>query len=131
MNENWSKVLEITEEDNILKYAKEKFDENNIKYKIELEEKWEGHIRTPEYIGKFFVYVQEKFESEAKKILNQYYENDELIIEQFDKTQEVEGTKEDEKESLNVAKKQKKAIKIDVGIVICMVIILIVEGLVA
>ena len=66
MNKNWIKIIETNKEDKILEYFKKEFDKNNIKYKIDLEEKWEG-IRTPKYIGKFVIYVQKECEN---KVLN-------------------------------------------------------------
>ena len=126
MHENWIKILETIKEDEILEYLKKEFEEKDIKYKIELEENWKG-IRTPNYIGKFVVYVQEQFESETENILNRYYEN---IIEE-DKIQEIDENEEDEteKESRKIAQKQKMIIKIYIGIVICMIISFIIAGI--
>ena len=125
MNENWIKILEIIKEDEILEYLKKEFGENNIKYKIELEEKWEG-IRIPEYIGKFVIYVQEKFKEEAEKILIRYYEKGEEIIEVIDKGEDNEA----EKESKKVAERQKVIIKIYTVIILCMIISTIIVGLI-
>ena len=125
MNENWIKILEIIKEDEILEYLKKEFGENNIKYKIELEEKWEG-IRIPEYIGKFVIYVQEKFKEEAEKILIRYYEKGEEIIEVIDKGEDNEA----EKESKKVAQRQKVIIKIYTVIILCMIISTIIVGLI-
>ena len=122
MNENWIKILEIIEKYEILEYLKKEFDENNIKYKIKFEEKWEGR-RLPKYIGKFVVYVQEKFKDEAEKIIDRYYENNEEIIEVIDETEDNET----EKESKKIAERQKITIKIYTGIV-CMIIIAIIVG---
>ena len=132
MSENWIKILETIKEDKILKYLKKEFDRNNIKYKIDLEERWEG-TRIPKYIGKFVVYVQEKFESEAEKILNRYYEKNEKIIEKVYKIQEIDKNEEDEteKESKKIAKKQKMLIKIYIVIVICMIISFFIARLLA
>jgi len=132
MNENWIKLLETVKEDEILEYLKKEFDKNNIKYKIDLEERWEG-IRIPKYIGKFVIYVQDTFESKAESILNQYYKNNETIIEEINKVQEFDKTKEDEteKESKKIYKKQRIAIKICLGIVICMVLSVIIAGILA
>lgn len=131
MSENWIKILETIKDDKILKFIKKEFDENNIKYKIDLEERWEGNIRTPKYIGKFVVYVLDKSESEAQKILNQYYKKNDIIVEKVDKIEEIDKIEEEETEieSKKIAKKQKMAIKVYVGIVICMLISLIVVGL--
>lgn len=125
MNENGIKILEIIKEDEILEYLKKEFGENNIKYKIELEEKWEG-IRIPEYIGKFVIYVQEKFKEEAEKILIRYYEKGEEIIEVIDKGEDNEA----EKESKKVAQRQKVIIKIYTVIILCMIISTIIVGLI-
>jgi len=132
MNENWIKILEVIKEDKILEYLKKEFEEKDIKYKIELEESWKG-IRTPNYIGKFVVYVQEEFENETEKILNRYYENNKKIIEEDNKIQEIDENKEDEteKESKKIAKKQKIAIKIYIGIVICMIISVIISNIIS
>lgn len=126
MKENWIKILETVKEDEILEHLKKEFDKNNIKYKIELEERWEG-IRVPKYIGKFVIYIQDEFESKAEKILNQYYKDSETVIEEAD---ELEGIKKDETEieSKKIAKKQKMAIKIYLVIVICMIIAIIVAA---
>ena len=128
MNENWIKILEITERHEILEYLKKEFDENNIKYKIKFEDKWEGRS-LPKYIGKFAVYVQEKFKDEAEKIIDRYYENNEEIIEVIDEKEE--GKTEDnetEEESKKIAERQKITIKIYTGIVICMIISAIIVG---
>lgn len=126
MSENWIKIIEVLKEDKILEYLNKEFDKNNIKYKIELEEKWMGRI-TPEYIGKFVVYIQENSKGEAEKILNGYYEKNEEINEEIDNAEACET----EKESKKIAKRQKTTIKIYIGIVICMIIIAIVVGLLA
>ena len=126
MDENWIKILETIKDDEVLEYLKEEFDKNNIKYKIELEEKWEG-IRVPKYIGKFVVYIQNEYKNKYEKILNQYYKNNETVIGEVDKLQEIKGD-ETEIESKKTAKKQKIVVKIYLGIVICMVIALIVAA---
>ena len=126
MDENWIKILETIKDDEVLEYLKEEFDKNNIKYKIELEEKWEG-IRVPKYIGKFVVYIQNEYKNKSEKILNQYYKNNETVIGEVDKLQEIKGD-ETEIESKKTAKKQKIVVKIYLGIVICMVIALIVAA---
>ena len=129
MDENWIKLYETTNEDEILKYLKKEFDKNNIKYKVDLEEKWEG-IRIPKYIRKFVVYVQDKFENGAEKVLNQYYENNKATIKEVNEIQELNVNEEDdtEIESKKIAKKQKRAVLIYIGIVICMLITIIVAA---
>lgn len=132
MNDNWIRILEIMNEDEILEYLKEEFEQSNIKYKIELEESWEGSIRNPKYNGKFVVYVQEGFESQVEKILNKYYESNETAIEEYDELQESnEIEDETELESKRIAKKQKNAIKIYVTIILFMIISIIVVALLA
>lgn len=130
MYEKWVKILETMEENKILKYLKKEFDENNIKYKIDLEEGWEGNIRTPNYIGKFVVYVQDGFESKTEEILSQYYENNGITSEEVDEIEE-DDKDDTELESKKIAKKQKMAIKIYIGIIICMVMSIIVAGILA
>jgi len=122
MQEKCFKIIETMKEDEILEYLKKKFDENNIKYRIELQEIWEGNI-IPNYIGKFVVYVEEQFKGKAEKLLNQYYANNKIIIEESN-----EEDDETEKESKKINKKQKMAMRIYLGIVICMVLSIIIAA---
>ena len=122
MQEKWIKIIETMNEDEILEYLKKNFDEKNIKYKIELEEKWEGNIM-PNYIGKFVVYVEEQFKGKAEKLLNQYYAKNKIIIEESN-----EEDDETEKESKKIDKKQKIAMRIYLAIVMCMVLSFIIAA---
>lgn len=127
MNENWVKILETIKDDEILKFIDKKFNEKNIKYKIDLKESWEGSIRTPKYIGKFVVYVSDEFKNEAEKILDKYYEKNKNEIINMN-TYEIDDDTEMESKKRN--KKQKIAIKIYLTIVVLMVISIIIAGLV-
>ena len=132
MSEKWIKVIETTKEDKILDYLKKEFDESNIKYKFELKEKWEG-AKMPKYIGNIVLYVQDTFENEAQEILNRHYENNETVMEETEKIPENDERQEDEIEieSKERTKKQKIAMIIYMGIVICMIISFIIAGLLA
>ena len=121
MPEKWIRILDTTKEDEILKYLKKEFDENNIKYKIELEESWEGSIRTPRYIGKFVVYIQEEFKDKVEKLLNQYYAKNEIEIQESDEVDD-----ETEMEIKKINRRQKMLVKVYLGIVICMVLSIII-----
>lgn len=125
MDKKWVKILETIKEDEILEYLKQEFDKNNIKYKIELEEKWEG-IRIPKYIGKFVVYIQKEFINKAEKILNSYYKNTEITMGENSDCKDIDD--ELEKESKKIAKKQKNIVKIYLIILACMIISIIVAG---
>lgn len=128
MYDNWIKILESNGENSIFEYIRKEFKDNNIEYKIELQEDWEGSKRIPKYIGKFMLYVQQGFESEAEKIIDKYYEKNEIVNEIDDSIEEdYESNIEIESEKIN--KKQKRAIKIYVGIIICMSISLIIVAL--
>lgn len=124
MSENWIKILEIIKDDEVLKFIDEKFSEKNIKYKIALEENWEGSIRTPKYIGKFVVYVSNEFKNEAEKILDEHFPKNKII------DTNTYSEEETELESKKINRKQKIAIKIYLSIIILMVISIMLVGLV-
>lgn len=130
MPENWVKILETNKNNEILEYLKNEFEKNNIPYKIGLGEKWEGSIRMPKYIGKFSVYVQSEFLSEAEKIIEGYFKEkeikEEVNIVEDNEEQNIEIDKELEIERQKTSKKQKRAIKIYMLIIIIMVISFIV-----
>ena len=107
------KELLVTERNNgVLDYLKKEFDKNNIKYKMDLKEEWKGSIRTPKYIGKVIVNVEDEYLDSAKEVLNKYYEKNPVNSNQINFN-----------EMDNSSRKYKR---IFAGIVIGMIIIMIV-----
>lgn len=128
MDENWYKVIEASKDDEILEYLKSELDKKNIKYKIDLEERWEGSIKTPKYVGKFVLYVQNEFYNQIEEILNKYYENNAVSVENI----EDFGKNEDniEKESKKIFNRQKIILGVYIGIVMLMVISVIIATII-
>ena len=132
MSDNWIKILETTKkEDELLEYLNKEFTANNIKYKIDLEEKWEG-TRVAKYYGKFVLYVQEEFMNQVDEILNKYYENNQIITEDGYEAEMIDEFEDDEteKESKKIAGKQKLAIKIYLGILMGIIMSVIVASII-
>lgn len=132
MSDNWIKILETKRDDKLLEYIDKEFKKNNIKYKIDLQEKWQG-IRVSKYIGIFVIYVQEDFESKALKIINKYNENITVTNEKEYSSQKSNKDSEYdfEKESKKIEKKQKTLIRIFLVIVVCMVLSIIIANSIA
>lgn len=132
MSNNWIKILETKRDDKLLEYLNKEFKKNNIKYKIDLQEKWHG-IRISKYIGIFVIYVQEDFESQALEIINKYNENITVIKEkEYCSDKNNKDCEYDlEEESKKFANKQKRLIKIFLLIVVCMVLSIIIASSIA
>ena len=132
MSDNWIKILETKRDDKLLEYIDKEFKKNNIKYKIDLQEKWQG-IRVSKYIGIVVIYVQEDFESKALKIINKYNENITVTNEKEYSSQKSNKDSEYdfEKESKKIEKKQKTLIRIFLVIVVCMVLSIIIANSIA
>lgn len=132
MSNNLIKILETKRDDKLLEYIDKEFKKNNIKYKIDLQEKWQG-IRVSKYIGIFVIYVQEDFESKALKIINKYNENVTVTNEKeySSKKSNKDSEYDFEKESKKIEKKQKTLIRIFLVIVVCMVLSIIIASSIA
>ena len=129
MSDNWIKILETKRDDKILEYLDKEFKKNNIKYKIDLQEKWQG-IRISKYIGIFVIYVQPDFESKALKIINKYNENFAVTNEKeySGKKSNKDSEYDFEKESKKIENKQKRLIRIFLVIIVCMVLTIIIAS---
>lgn len=132
MSNKLIKILETKRDDKLLEYLDKEFKKNNIKYKIDLQEKWQG-IRISRYIGIFVIYVEEEYESKALKIINDYNENLTVIKEKEYNIKQNETNNEYdlEKESKKFENKQKSLIRIFLVIVVCMVLSIIIASSIA
>ena len=132
MSNKLIKILETKRDDKLLEYLDKEFKKNNIKYKIDLQEKWQG-IRISRYIGIFVIYVEEEYESKALKIINNYNENLTVIKEKEYNIKQNETNNEYdlEKESKKFENKQKSLIRIFLVIVVCMVLSIIIASSIA
>ena len=129
MNENWRKLIETKKDDKVLEFIKKEFDEKNIIYKIDLEERWEG-IRVPKYIGTFIVYVNNEYMDRAEEIVTKYYEeNDKIDDKSIHNKLNINEEKDDtEEESKRISRGQDILGKILIAIVFAMVFSAIIVG---
>lgn len=129
MNENWNKLIETKKDDKVLEFIKKEFNEKNIIYKIELEERWEG-IRVPKYIGIFVVYVKDKYMDRAEEIVSKYYEENDKIEDKSNYSElNINEEKDDtEEESKRISRRQDILGKILIAIVFAMVFSAIIVG---
>ena len=69
MENNLVKILELNKNEELIEQITNLLKENNIEYKIDLEENWTTPYKYAKYIPKFSVYVAEKDVEKANELL--------------------------------------------------------------
>lgn len=101
MEENWINIYEIDNfkiDTNI--WLEDLLRKNNIPYKKEIEEYWDGLI-TPEYKLKLKVFIPLEYEETVKKYVEEYELNEMTNIESYENFNEQENTNLETYEDFN------------------------------
>ena len=74
MENNLVKILELNKNEELIEQVTNLLKENNIEYKIDLEENWTTPYKYAKYIPKFTVYVDEQDVEKANGLLGEIAE---------------------------------------------------------
>ncbi len=95
MEEKWIKIYEIDNyKINTSVWIEEILKKDNIPYKTEIEEYWEG-IRIPKYMQRLKIFIPEEYEETIKQYMKEYKNSSALDIQNIE---ELKNDNDDENE---------------------------------
>ena len=113
---NFIKIMELNKDEELIEKITNLLTENNIKFKLDLEENWTTPYKYAKYIPKFSIYVEENYEKEAIKLIEEYTKLENPVDEELLKEEENDPTEKQ-------ARRVKNFRKIYVGTFIALVFI--------
>ena len=95
MEEKWIKVYEIDNyQPNTSVWLEEILKKDNIPYKTEIEEYWEG-IRIPKYMQRLKIFIPKEYENNVKKYIEECENPNSLDIQNIEELKDVNDDEND------------------------------------
>ena len=129
MEEKWIKIYEVDNyKINTSVWLEEILKKDNIPYKTEIEEYWEG-IRIPKYMQRLKLYIPEEYEETIKKYIEEYENPSSLDIQNIEELKNV-NYDENDKEIKKYNNIRKRFFRYSIYFIVIVIILFIIAAII-